>query len=202
MGDDQRSEICGANKTAGGTCQQPAGHGTQHVGEGRCKFHGGCTPSHNKAAAREIVRRGTLWYGDSVDVSPDEALLQEVHRTAGHVFYLERRIADLNVEADAADEDEAKLLSHELGRLQSLYPAERKHLLQVCQVALHAGIEERRVKLAEQMGEQIARLLDGVLGELELNEDQLAKAPAVVRRHLTLLEGGASDPVPDEAEAA
>lgn len=33
--------ICGA-KTRGGTpCKQPAGWGTNHVGEGRCKLHGG-----------------------------------------------------------------------------------------------------------------------------------------------------------------
>ena len=26
----------------GGRCQMPAGFGTDHVGEGRCKYHGGC----------------------------------------------------------------------------------------------------------------------------------------------------------------
>jgi|GEM_PF-3592948 len=34
--------ICGAKKKQGeGVCQQPAGWGTDHPGEGRCKLHGG-----------------------------------------------------------------------------------------------------------------------------------------------------------------
>ena len=32
---------CGAKTRSGGQCQQPAGWGTQHVGQGRCKLHGG-----------------------------------------------------------------------------------------------------------------------------------------------------------------
>jgi len=35
---------CGAKTRDGGTCGQPAGWGTDHPGEGRCKFHGGATP--------------------------------------------------------------------------------------------------------------------------------------------------------------
>jgi len=188
-------ELCGANRSNGGTCEQVAGHGTNHVGIGRCKFHGGCTPSHNKAAAEEIVRRGTLWYGDPVDISPEDALLGEVQRTAGHVFFLERRIAQLNIESEAqvSSEDEIKAALLELSRLNSLYPAERRHLLQVCQVAIHAGLAERQVKLAERLGQQLAELLDGVLKDLDLNEDQKKKAPGVVRGHLQVLEGGGED---------
>ena len=32
---------CGAKTRSGGTCKQPSGWGTEHVGEGRCKLHGG-----------------------------------------------------------------------------------------------------------------------------------------------------------------
>lgn len=35
------NDKCGAKTRSGGTCKQPAGWGTQHVGEGRCKLHGG-----------------------------------------------------------------------------------------------------------------------------------------------------------------
>jgi len=34
-------EICGATNRDGDECQLSAGWGTDHVGEGRCKFHGG-----------------------------------------------------------------------------------------------------------------------------------------------------------------
>lgn len=33
--------MCGAKTRAGTPCQQPAGWGTNHVGNGRCKLHGG-----------------------------------------------------------------------------------------------------------------------------------------------------------------
>jgi hypothetical protein len=35
--------ICGATNNAGGPCELPAGWGTDHVGEGRCKLHGGAS---------------------------------------------------------------------------------------------------------------------------------------------------------------
>lgn len=37
-------ERCGARNRHGGTCQHPAGYGTDHNGSGRCKFHGGASP--------------------------------------------------------------------------------------------------------------------------------------------------------------
>ena len=33
--------VCGAKTRGGKQCQQPAGWGTEHVGQGRCKLHGG-----------------------------------------------------------------------------------------------------------------------------------------------------------------
>jgi hypothetical protein len=37
----QESDICGATTRAGDPCKRPAGWGTDHNGEGRCKQHGG-----------------------------------------------------------------------------------------------------------------------------------------------------------------
>lgn len=37
--------LCGANRKQGrGPCREPAGWGTKHPGEGRCKLHGGKSP--------------------------------------------------------------------------------------------------------------------------------------------------------------
>src|SRR5690554_6337356 len=41
--------ICGARaKQTGQPCKQKAGWGTDHVGTGRCKLHGGCSPGAPK----------------------------------------------------------------------------------------------------------------------------------------------------------
>lgn len=46
---------CGAKTRSGGRCKKPAGWGTSHPGEGRCRLHGGCStgpPKGNKNAVK------------------------------------------------------------------------------------------------------------------------------------------------------
>lgn len=56
-------KTCGAKlKNGSGYCTQPAGWGTDHVGEGRCKLHGGSTPrgaasTHFVHGARSIYMK-------------------------------------------------------------------------------------------------------------------------------------------------
>lgn len=183
---------CGAKLTKGeGTCRHPAGYGTDHLGTGTCKFHAGSTPSGKLAAARAEVR-GPAFYGDPVDVTPSEALLQEVRRTAGHVAFLGLQVR----EAVLADEEatngakEASSTKERVRALRELYAAERKHLTQVCQVTLHAGVEERQVRVAERWGDELAGLLGAILADLKLTKEQERRAPDVVGRHLRVLEGG------------
>lgn len=61
--------ICGATaKSTGEPCQLPAGFGTDHVGTGRCKYHGGANtgaPKKNKNAVK-TGEYETLWY-DTLD---------------------------------------------------------------------------------------------------------------------------------------
>lgn len=40
---DEPADICGAHNKRGSICKLKAGFGTDHVGFGRCKFHGGCS---------------------------------------------------------------------------------------------------------------------------------------------------------------
>lgn len=69
----------------------------------------------------------------------------------------------------------------------SLYQAERKHLTQVAKSCIEAGIEERRVKLAESQGALIAKAITGILKELGVDMSD-PKTPRVVRKHLVELE--------------
>jgi hypothetical protein len=47
--------LCGATKRQGdkAPCRRPAGWGTEHVGFGTCKLHGGSTTASTKHAAKE-----------------------------------------------------------------------------------------------------------------------------------------------------
>lgn len=91
-------------------CLQPAGAGTDHVGFGHCKFHGGNTPSGKKAGKKKeveaIVRRhreerlrfgGSRHDPDIADLGPHEVLLEEVRRSVAMVRWIEERIANWNI---------------------------------------------------------------------------------------------------------
>jgi 2-phospho-L-lactate guanylyltransferase (CobY/MobA/RfbA family) len=70
-----------------------------------------------------------------------------------------------------------------------LYERERKHLAAVAKTCVDVGVEERRVQLAEQHGALLARVIDGIAADLGVKDDP--RFPAVVRRHLTLVQPAA-----------
>lgn len=47
---------CGAKARKGGRCQKQAGWGTDHLGYGPCRLHGGSTPAHRKRALIQMAR--------------------------------------------------------------------------------------------------------------------------------------------------
>src|SRR5690242_14754665 len=98
--DPTSGQRCGGpRRQAEGTCAQAAGWGTPHPGIGRCKLHGGSTPSHVAAAQAEMARRAMETYGRKADTNPVDALLDEVRWTAGHVAWLRDRIRELEQDA-------------------------------------------------------------------------------------------------------
>ena len=58
--------------------------------------------------------------------------------------------------------------------------------------AIKAGVEERRVRLAESQGELVAGVIRAILSDLGLTVEQQALVGEVVPRHLRLLAGGAA----------
>ncbi len=54
-----RRSTCGAHVKSrpGGRCEQRAGWGTDHVGVGRCKLHGGATPIKSDGRCSEIYKQ-------------------------------------------------------------------------------------------------------------------------------------------------
>lgn len=194
---DHGKRYCGAKKRQGeGSCTRPAGWGTDHAGEGSCKLHGGSTPTVSKGALDRLherqVREMADTYGLPVDTTPEQAILDEVRRTAGHVRWLEEQVHALTRGEltwgitkvkeggdDAGVTEEA--VPHALLRL---YQAERAHLVKVCAEAIRCGIEERRVRLAESQGNLVAEALRRILEDLRLSPEQQARVAQVVPQRL------------------
>jgi hypothetical protein len=196
--DDRGKRLCGAKKRQGeGNCARPAGWGTKHVGEGACKLHGGSTRSVTKGARENMARALVESYGRKIETTPSEAMLDEVKWTAGHVAWLREKVRELEEDDLIWGKTKEKTGGDDWGSTEqavpnvwlALYQQERTHLVKVCADALRIGIEERRVKLAEQDGALVAQALRGILADLHLTPEQQALVPQVVPRHLRALAG-------------
>lgn len=174
--------LCPAHTKAGKPCGRVAGYGTVHLGWGLCKFHGGSTPNGIKNAHVIAAKEAVVTYGLPIDINPHEALLEEISRTAGHVQWLGTKIAELEPNAlviglksvkveqgvgprgqvDSKTTETAASISIWL----ELYHRERRHLVEVCRVALAAGVEERMVRLAERQGERLVAIVEAILVDI------------------------------------
>jgi hypothetical protein len=201
---------CGGPRKHGrGACTQAAGWGTPHPGVGRCKLHGGSTPTHVRAGQRALAERAVRTYGLPVDIAADEALLEEIRWTAGHVVWLRERIQEMEPDAliwgvrQRVDQDATEFPGVNITEMASpsvwldLYQRERKHLVDVCKAALSAGIEERRIRLAESRGVEMAAVVRRLLTALDLSAEQWARVPGLLQQAVgaitgTIIEGEAA----------
>jgi hypothetical protein len=179
-----------------GFCQRTAGERTPHAGHGTCWQHGGTAPSHIAAGQVAMARAAMATYGQKADTNPVDALLDEVRWTAGHVAWLRERVREIEQEAltwgktEQVDKQASEFPGVDTTEAARpnvwlvLYQQERKHLVDVCKAAISAGIEERRVRLAEQQGEVIVGVIQAILGDLGLSPEQQAMVPEVVPRRL------------------
>jgi hypothetical protein len=128
-------------------------------------------------------------FGDPRWIDPGYALLEEVARSAGHVAFLERKVNDLEeselvwnhvmkaVETKSGGGEsgdyELQREEHkaEISQWWELYERERKHLATVSAAALKAGVEERRLRLAERAADALGDMLGQLLGDFGLDQN-------------------------------
>lgn len=173
---------CGAKTRSGGKCKKQKGWGTDHLGNGRCKLHGGSTANGEKSAAKEAA---TIM-GEMLDVEPHEALLTCVRIAAGEVAYCSTQIGDLEKAT------ESTMFGEKLNVWIEVRQGAVAQLAKYSKMALDAGVAERQIQLAERYGEMLATLISGILGDLGLSKPQQEKAPVIVTKHLQLLEGASA----------
>jgi hypothetical protein len=180
---DGQDNHCGAIRKGKPPCKRPKGWGTDHPGIGYCKLHGGSTPTHERAAQTEIARRECSMLGVPIETTPADALIHEVREAAGNVAFYRELVQQLATHPTSAervehtewaDDGKVEWIPEEPGIyaptrhvsgiptgeakphiLVVLYNDERKHLVAVAAAALRAGVEERRVQMAEADAERI-----------------------------------------------
>lgn len=159
-------------------------------------MHGGASPAAvakaKRIAEERNARKAVETYGLKLDIDPVTALLDEVQWTAGHVAWLRTKVQELEEatlvwgETERVDKGATEFTGQDITEAAApniwlqLYQKERSHLVNVCKAAISAGIEERRVRLAERQGDVIVSVLQKIFGDLNLTEEQLALVPQIV----------------------
>jgi hypothetical protein len=163
------------------------------IGLDRCTMHGAGTAA-SKAASQQIAAKAKAEqamrrFGGPIDTTPSEALLDTVKWTAGYVGWLREKVASVSSDERLVwNQTRRKLGGHDTGTTHEAKPNPwltllgewSDRLVKVCAAAISAGIEERRVRLAEQQGALVADVIRKILGDLDLTPEQAARAGNVV----------------------
>jgi hypothetical protein len=141
--------------------------------------------------------------GVPLDVSPHEALLQCIRITAGEVAYCNMQIQELNsvdevvehplevteqIGGEGGGFTQTKMHTPQLNIWVRTRQLALERLAKFSKMALDAGVNERRVQIAEGMAQMLAPVLKAIFDDLQLSAAQKKKAPGILRQHLLELE--------------
>lgn len=173
-------------------------------GSTTCKVHGsGATQVRAKAkqrVAEQQARHDVELFAGRRDIHPADALLELVQWTAGEADYWRARVRQIETDDLTWGVTKVKDGGDDRGTTSEAKPhiayvmlrEASDRLEKYATAALKAGVEERRVRLAEQQGALVADVIRAILTDLNLSMTQQAKVGEIVPRHLRALTGGAA----------
>jgi len=201
---DDTCERCGQPHprcTAHNRAGKPCGH-VPEPDQTVCRLHGGRAPQAiAKAEERRRVAEASsqvMTLGLSIETTPDQALLDELYRTAGEVAWLDSKVRQLDDEnliwgitrEKTGGDDHGVTREAKPNAWYLLWHNARDRLVKVAEACKKANIEERRIQLAEDQGRAIAGAVIRILGRLELTDAQQALVPVVVPQELRAITSG------------
>jgi hypothetical protein len=148
---------CGAMNRKGHPCTRPAGWGTSHSGIGNCKHHGGSTPNGVKYAGRRGLELEAIKLGFSIEMEPDDLMLNTVYLAAGALAFATQRAAA--IEEKDYETDGARIAQARLADAMD-------RSARVAKMAMDAGISDRRIRLAQRWGESIASVIEDAMRDM------------------------------------
>lgn len=149
------------------------------VGGGVCSMHGGRAPQVAAKREARIVTAAAQLAGEPWDErDPGEALMAAASDADALVQRLKRQL----VTAEQVDHASLTALGEWIDRVGRL-----------SKVVLDARIDERRMRVSERQGTQIAGVIKAILSDLNLTPEQWALVPMVVP--MRLREVSAQEPI-------
>jgi len=171
--------------------------GTEHPGYGACKWHGGASEAAALAAGRAMAQA----MGAPLRITPFEGLMHCCYVTAGEVMYAEARVHALHADdlivapESSVEKQEVEGWSTETRQhIKELHIWIRirqeclERLARFCKMVLDARVDDRFAQVAQGMAGSLIPAFEGVLEELELTDEQRAKIPGAMRKHMLVLE--------------
>lgn len=191
-------KTCGAKTRAGTPCKKPPMQGQK-----RCRNHGGASPQAKKKGAERVAlaKIGELVEQLRPDsrVDPLDELLGVIGLDARMVALLETEVHEFTVHPEVSALGPPGALgirpafygpNHLGDGAPHILAAELKRwsdqLARHCKLALDAGVAERQVRLAEEQGRLIVRVIESMLDDpaLGLTKKQRSAGRKVAARHL------------------
>jgi hypothetical protein len=124
-------------------------------------------------------------YAARVEIEPEDAMGQELERTQGAIEFLIQVLGTKTL---------AELESTAEGRVaRELLKEERDRLTRLAKSMIDIDFRERQGSMAEQLAAPIVAIIQGVVGELQLDANQQAAVGGLVRKHLELIAGSGAE---------
>lgn len=188
--DQPTPERCTARTKAGRPCgNRPIPGGTV------CRFHGGGAPQVRAIAARRLAvedaHREVRRLGLALDADPLDVLLDQVREAAGNVAAYRLAVEGLRIDVGAGGVA-GEIGDHGLAEanvLVRMYDAERDRLTRYAKMCLDAGVDERRVRVAEGDAQRLATAVGRALDRVGLSEEQRGLLRAAMAEELRALRG-------------
>ena len=177
--------MCGAQRhQAPGPCRKPAGWGTDHVGIGACRLHGGSTRNHRVSAARratEYEARALLErLGQPEPLGdPVEELLALGAEVRSYLTVLRERLAELR---EFSSEDVAAIDREKA--LVRLYGDGLDRTHRVLADLARLGLDERRVRVREAQAGALLVAVARAFDRLGLDAAQQRQARQLIAAEL------------------
>ena len=184
-------------KSTGQRCGRSATNGATV-----CQVHGAGSAGVKRKARQRVelanAEHEVARLGARRDIHPAEALLELVHWTAGEVDYWRHRVTQLDDDALTWGTTRIKTGGDDRGTTEEAKPhiayamLERSsdRLAAYAAAALKAGVDERRIRVAEAQGALVADVIRGILTDLHLTPDQQLLVGTVVPNRLRALTAG------------
>jgi hypothetical protein len=165
-------------------CTFVAGWGTDHVGVGRCRLHGGNTRNQRAAAHAQQAEQKARALLANLDVVSVDNPFAALGRLAGQVVAWQETIAGIVNELGERVRYEGAAGNEQLRAEIALYERAMDRCGQVLGMIARLNIEDRMARVSEQQAEIVVSAIEAALAAAGVTGRQADDARKVAAHHL------------------